>query len=94
MPNDFKKPEPSKAEKLFYELALAVQRLEQSQLTNTATVIAAAMLMKIPPEDMAKIIINQGFIKEYAEKINAEIRKLTAPPPIPPTPNAEQGSDK
>lgn len=76
MPNDFKKKEPSKTEKVIYELFMQQQGMERALATNSALMISLAMLMKIEPEKLAQMLADNGPIKEYSDKINKAIDKL------------------
>lgn len=77
MSNDFKKKEPSKTEKVLYELFMQQQHLHQSLNTNSAHIVAMGMLLDIAPEKVAELLVNgNDKIKEYSDKINKKIDEL------------------
>lgn len=76
MSHDFKKKEPSKTEKVLYELFMQQQGMERALATNSALMVSMAMLMKIEPEKLAQMLADNAPIKEYSDKINKAIDKL------------------
>jgi hypothetical protein len=77
MGNDYLKKEPSKAEKMFYDLAMAQQHLERSLWSTSTVVMSLAILLKVDPKDLAELITNgDEKIKEFSTKVNEEIKKL------------------
>jgi|GEM_PF-1296880 len=77
MSNDYKKKEPTKNEKMIYELYMQLQSIDRSLFTNSALLISLAMNAGIKPERLAEMLINENDkIKEYSVKLNEEIGKL------------------
>ena len=75
--SDFLKKQPSKNEKMFYELAMELQMLDRRTLTNSAHIVALGMLLNVEPEKVAQLLANGGDkIEEYGKKINAEMDRL------------------
>ena len=79
MSNDYLKRQPSKSEKMIYDLFMHQQDLARSLWTTTSFVTALAYLLKIEPEKVAQALANDHEkIKDYSDKVNAEIQKLEA----------------
>ena len=77
MANDFKQKEPTKTEKVLYEMMMRQEMLDRSLWTTSAHVIALGMLLNIEPEKVAETLVGgQDKIKEYGNKINEAISKL------------------
>jgi hypothetical protein len=77
MPNDFNKREPSKTEKVLYELYMQQQGMERSLFTNSSLLIALAMNSNIKPEELAGMLVNDNEkLKDYSKKVNEAIEKL------------------
>lgn len=76
MSNDFKRKEPSKTEKVLYELFVQQQGMERALTTNSALMISMAMLLKIEPEKLAEMLAQNDKIKEFSDKINKKIDEL------------------
>jgi acetyl-CoA carboxylase beta subunit len=76
MPNDFKRKEPNKTEKVLYELFMQQQGMERNLMTNSALLISIAIQMKIEPEKLAEMLSDNPKIKEYSDKINKKIDEL------------------
>lgn len=77
MPNDYLKKEPSKNEKMFYELAMHMQHLDRTMVTNSAFITIIAMLMKLDPKTVAEYLTEKREeVDEYSKKINAEIDEI------------------
>jgi hypothetical protein len=78
MPHDFKRKEPSKTEKVLYELFIQQQGMERNLVTNSAHVVALGLLLNVEPEKVAELLVNGNEkIKEYSDKINKAIDKLS-----------------
>ncbi len=78
MANDFKKKEPSKTEKVLYELFMHQQHLDQNIATTSATVVSMGMLLNVDPVKVAELLVNGGEkLKDYSKKINDEIDRLS-----------------
>lgn len=76
-PQDFKQKQPSKTEKMIYELFHHTQRMEQSLWTTTSMVTALAYILDVKPEKVAELLTkDHEKIKEYSTKVNEEIAKL------------------
>ena len=77
MANDFKKKEPTKTEKVLYELMMRQEVTDRNLWTTSAHVIGLGMLLSIKPEQIAEFLVNgQEKIKEYGTQINLAIDKL------------------
>ena len=75
MPNDYLKKEPSKTEKMLYELAMAQHQMEKGLWSTSTVVMALAILTKTKPEDLAELMSNgDAQIKEFSEKVNEIIK--------------------
>ncbi len=83
-----RKKEPSKSERLLYELAMRQEMIERNLWTNSAFMSATAMVLDIDPKKIAELLTNgNDKIKEYSGKINdaiAELEKEKQPKPTPP----------
>ncbi len=78
MTSDFKKKEPSKTEKVLYELFMHQQHMDQNIATTSATVVAMSSLLNVDPVKVAELLVNGGDkLKEYSKKINDEIDRLS-----------------
>ncbi len=77
MANDFKHKEPSKTEKMLYELVMAHNQMEKGLWSTSTVVMALAILTKQDPEKIAELMVNgDAQLKEYSQKINEAIKKL------------------
>ena len=76
MPNDYIKKEPTKTEKMIYELAMAQHQMEKGLWSTSTVVMALAILTKTKPEDLADLMANgDPKIKEFSEKVNEIIKQ-------------------
>lgn len=74
---DYLKKEPTRNERALYEMAMHLQHLDRSLVSNSAHMVALGLLLDIKPEKIADILVNGNEkIKEYGQAINAEIDKL------------------
>ncbi len=77
MPNDYVKKEPTKTEKMLYELAMTQQQMERGLWSTSTVAMALAILTKTKPEEIAELMVNGGDrLKEFSDKINETMRKL------------------
>lgn len=77
MSNDFKKKEPTKTEKVLYELMMRQEMADRNLWTTSAHVIGLGMLLNIKPEQIAELLVQgQDKIKDYGQQINQAIEKL------------------
>ena len=77
MANDFMKKEPSKTEKILYDLAMQQHSMERAIWSTSAHVVALALAAGVDPKKVAEIMINQDEkVKEYSKQINEEIDRL------------------
>ena len=77
MANDFKQKEPTKTEKVLYELMMRQEMSDRNLWTTSAHVIGLGMLLNIKPEQIAEMLVSgQEKIKEYGQNINQAIEKL------------------
>lgn len=74
---DYLKKEPSKNEKMFYELAMHMQHLDRNLVTNSAFVAILAIVLKIEPKVVAEYLtVKRDEVTEYSKKINEAIDEL------------------
>lgn len=77
MPNDYIKKEPSKTEKMLYELAMAQHQMEKGLWSTSTLVMVLAILTKQDPQKIADLMINgDEQIKEFSGKVNELAKKL------------------
>ena len=76
MAHDFKQKEPSKTEKVLYELMMNQQGMERAIWSNSSVIMVVAMLLKLDPKDIALALNDDEKLKEFSNKINEEIKKL------------------
>ena len=77
MPNDYIKKEPTKTEKMLYELAMAQNQMERGLWSTSTLTIVLAMLAKHKPEEIAELMVNgDEKIKEFSAKVNEAVKKL------------------
>jgi hypothetical protein len=76
MPNDFNKKQPTKTERIIYDLAMRMEVLDRSLWSTSAHIIALGIVMDVEPEKIAEILANGGDkIQEYGKRINAYMEK-------------------
>src|SRR5438552_3020013 len=79
MANDFQKKEPTKTEKMIYELVMNQNSMERGLWSTSTLVIILAMLTKQEPEKIAELMVNgDSQIKEFSNKVNEAVKKLEA----------------
>jgi hypothetical protein len=78
MPHDYKQKEPSKTERMLYELAMNQNQMEKGLWSTSTVVMALAILTKSKPEEVAELMFENEKIKEFSEKVNEKIKKLEA----------------
>lgn len=76
MSKDFNQKQPSKNEKMFYEIFMQLNGMERSLFTNSAHIIAMGLVLNVDPEKIAAIMMDNEKIKDYSEKINEAMKKL------------------
>jgi phage-related protein len=77
MSNDYLKKEPSKTEKVMYELMMHQQQLENQTFSNSMTILAVALALGADAEKIAKFLnTDEEKIKEFGKSINDAIAKL------------------
>ncbi len=77
MGKDYLKKEPSKAEKMIYELVMAQNSMEKGLWSTSTVVMVLAMLAKQEPKAIAQLMVNgDEKIREFSSQINEEIKKL------------------
>jgi len=77
MAQDFKHKEPSKTERMLYEIVMAQNQMEKGLWSTSTVVMALALLTKQDPQKIAELMVNgDAQLKEYSQKINDEIKKL------------------
>jgi hypothetical protein len=84
MANDYIKKEPTKTEKMLYELAMHQQSLEHNLFSNSMTILAVAKALGTDPKKIAKLLVDEeDKLKDLGKQINDEIdflRKDKKPP--------------
>ncbi len=78
MGKDFLKKEPTKTEKMMYDIMMNQQLLERRLYSLAGQFLALGRLMNLKAEDLAKALVDEDASKEFGEKINEEIKKLEA----------------
>lgn len=77
MAKDFQKKEPTKNEKMLFEVAMHQQMLDRSLATNSAFIAAVALMQNIDPKKVAEFLTTgHDKIKEYSDKINEAIGEI------------------
>ncbi|MBI5530912.1 MAG: hypothetical protein HY918_05475 [Candidatus Doudnabacteria bacterium] len=77
MGNDYLKREPSKTEKMIYELVMAQNSMEKGLWSTSSLVMVLAILTKQDPKAIAELMVNgDEKLREFSGKINEEIKKL------------------
>lgn len=77
MANDFKRKEPTKTEKMIYDLMVNQQMMDHNLISNSAHIVALGILLKADPDKIAELLVNgDQQIKDYGAKINEAIKKL------------------
>lgn len=94
MAHDFKKKEPSKTDKMLYELAMAQHQMEKGLWSTSTVVMALAVALKVNAKDVAKFMVNDAEIKEFSQKVNDEIRLLEAEKNKAQEPTKEEVKEK
>jgi len=79
MPNDYIKKEPTKTEKMLYELAMAQNQMEKGLWSTSTVVMVLGILTKAKPEEIAELMVNgDEQIKKFSTEINEIAKKLEA----------------
>ena len=79
MAHDFKQKEPSKTERMLYELAVNQNQMEKGLWSTSTLVMVSAILNKLKPEEIAELMVNgDEKIKKFSTEINEHIQKLEA----------------
>lgn len=79
MATDYLKKEPSKTEKMLYDLAVAQHQMEKGLWSTSTVAMALAILTKTKPEDLAELMADgDSKIKAYSEKVNEIIKQKGA----------------
>ncbi len=77
MATDFKHKEPSKTEKMLYEIVMAQNSMEKGLWSTSSLVIILAMLTNQDPQKIAELMVNgDDKLKEFSKNINDHIKKL------------------
>jgi len=77
MSNDYLKKEPSKNEKMLYQLFMNQQQMEKALYSTSAHMVALGILTKVDPQEVAEILVNgEEQIKKYSQKVNEAVKKL------------------
>ena len=77
MSNDFKQKEPTKAERMIFELAMNQQQMEKAMWSTSTLVITLAMLTNQDPKAVAEMMVNgDEKLKEYSKQVNEAIAAL------------------
>lgn len=77
MANDYIKKEPTKAEKMIYELYVQMQDMQRSMWSTSSVVMASAILNKVDPKALAELLANgDEKLKAYSKQVNDHIQEL------------------
>lgn len=77
MAQDFKKKEPTKSERMIFELAMHQENIERNVYANTNTTLAMALLLGVDAQKIAQLLTTDNQkVKDYAKVINEAIDKL------------------
>lgn len=88
MPNDYLKKEPTKTEKLIYELAMNQRQMEKGLWSTSAHVVALGIALGVDPKKVGEILADgDEKIKDYSNKVNETIQKLESEKSKSPTPS-------
>lgn len=94
MANDYIKKEPTKTERMLYELAMSHNQMEKGLWSTSTLVMVLAILSKAKPEEIAELMVNgDQKIKDFSNSINETIKKLEAKK-HPPTQEASEDKHK
>lgn len=79
MANDFLKKQPSKNEKMFYDMAMSMDMLDRRLWTTSSFVTALAILSNTDPEKVARLLTtDMAKIQDFSKQINDAITKIEA----------------
>ena len=79
MPHDYLKKEPTKTEKLIYELFRHQDDMARSLWSTSSFVTALAYLLKADPQKVAELLTTENEkVKEYSDKVNKAIQEIEA----------------
>ncbi len=79
MGKDYLKKEPSKTDRMIYELVMAQNSMEKGLWSTSSLVMVLAMLTKQEPKEIAVLMVNgDEKLRDFSTKINEEIKKLEA----------------
>jgi hypothetical protein len=77
MPNDYVKKEPTKAEKMIYELYVQQQQMEKAMWSTSTLVITLAVLTKQDPKAIAELMVNgDEKLREFSKQVNEAVSAL------------------
>jgi hypothetical protein len=77
MSKDFMKPQPTKNEKMYFDLMMGMDALDRRVWSTSSFATALAILSKASPKDVAELLTTgQDKIKDFSKKINDEIDKI------------------
>ena len=79
MPHDYLKKEPTKTEKLIYELFRHQDDMARSLWSTSSFATALAYLLKADPQKVAELLTSDHEkVKEYSDKVNKAIQEIEA----------------
>ena len=79
MSNDYQKKQPTKTERLLYEMAMRMEMTDRNMWSNSAHLCALGILLDVKPEKVAELLVNGGEqIAAYGKAINEEAERLEA----------------
>jgi hypothetical protein len=77
MANDFKSRQPTKTERVIYEIAMRMDVIDRNTFSNSAHLCALGIVLGVAPEKIAELLVSGGDqIQDYGKKINEAIDKL------------------
>jgi hypothetical protein len=77
MANDYLKKQPSKNEKMFYDMAMSMDMLDRRLWTTSSFVTALAILSGVDAEKVARLLTtDMTKVQEFSKQINDAITKI------------------
>jgi hypothetical protein len=92
--NDFLKKEPTKNEKMFAEIVMHLQDVDQRVWSMSSHVLAMGAVLNVDPKKMAEMLTgDDAKIRDYANKVNEEIKKIQDAQPKSESTDEHAGHD-
>lgn len=75
--HDFLQKQPSKNERMFAEIVMHLQDIDQRVWSMSSHVLAIGAVLGVDPKKMAEMLTgDDAKLREYANSINEEIKKI------------------